>query len=89
VGKRYRLSGGGELVLNNAEFNALRRGPEIRKDIEARVNRVAAVAGDGFEASMWDGKQTARGSVVTGTFEARRKQAKEGNTLQRSLDAGR
>lgn len=87
----------GRVKWNLKGFAELRNSPEVLRDLEARASRVAAAAGKGFEAndSRWAGpgskgsRPRARTSVGTATMWARAKQAREGNTLQRALDAGR
>lgn len=71
-----------------AGFKKLRNSPEVKADLERRARAIAASAGSGFEVSSQGGKNRARASVITGTFEARREQAKS-NVLQRALDSGR
>lgn len=69
-------------------FEEIRRSPEMVADLERRTNAIAAVAGEGMEPSVIQGRTRARGSVITATAEARRNNA-ETNALIRGLDAGR
>lgn len=77
-----------KIKLNLKGFRALRNDPAVVADLERRARAVASAAGSGFEASAQKGKNRARASVITGTFEARREQAKT-NVLQRALNSGR
>lgn len=69
-------------------FEALRRAPGVAADVDARAYRVAQAAGPGHVPSPYEGLRRHRASVITTTYEARRKSARE-NHLLRSLDAGR
>lgn len=84
----YRLPRGAKLVLNKKQFVELMKSGPMKRDLLRRAKRVKESAGDGFEESVYDGKNRARASVITGTFAARRKQSKD-NVLQRALNAGR
>lgn len=70
------------------DFIALRHEPGVVADIDSRASRVAAAAGDGYEASSYGGAQRHRGSVMTKTPRAMVSNAKH-NTLLKALDAGR
>ena len=76
------------LKLNRSAVRELLRGAEIQADISARAERIAAAAGDGFEADHEVGRNRARSSVRTVTHEGRYLEATE-RTLTRSIDAGR
>ena len=72
---------------NVKAFRELRLESGVIADLEDRAERVAAAAGDGYEASAMAGKNRGRASVVTGDYAAMRDNAKH-QTLLRSLDAG-
>ena len=84
----YPLRNGGKLVLNKKAFVELMKSGEMQRDLMRRARKVKAAAGEGFEESVFVGKNRARASVITGTYAARRKQSKD-NILQRALYAGR
>lgn len=66
----------------------LRKSPEVLADMRARASRIAAQAGSGMEVDARQGKNRARASVITATFEARRREASS-RALTSSIDAGR
>lgn len=67
----------------------LLNGPVMQADLASRAARIASAAGEGFEAKPPErGRRRARVAVVTGTYEARLREAREG-VLMRALDAGR
>jgi hypothetical protein len=66
----------------------LLRSPEVRRDLERRARNIAAAAGPGFEADSEIGRNRARASVWTATFEAMAAEATD-RALTRSIDAGR
>ncbi len=74
--------------INSAAARALLNSAEVKADIARRAGAVAAGAGEGFEASVQEGKSRARASVITADVEAIRKNAKN-NTLLKNLDLGR
>lgn len=84
----YPLKNGGKLVLNKKAFVELMKSGEMQRHLLRRAQKVKAAAGDGFDESVFVGKNRARASVITATAEARRKQSKD-NILQRALYAGR
>lgn len=84
----YHLPRGAKLVLGKKQFVELMKSGPMKRDLLRRSKRVKESAGDGFEESVYDGKNRARASVITATFAARRKQSKD-NVLQRALNAGR
>lgn len=77
-----------KIELNSAGVKALLRSPEILADLRARAERIAAAAGEGFEADSMIGRSRARADVFTETFAARRAEA-TGRALTRAVDAGR
>lgn len=77
-----------QVKLNRKGVRDLLRSPEVRKDLERRARRIAAVAGDGMEAESDIGRNRARAAVFTASREARRAEASE-MALTRALDAGR
>lgn len=58
-----------------------------RVEVEEVGNNRSMVV-NGFEESVFVGKNRARASVITATYASRRKQSKD-NVLQRALYAGR
>lgn len=76
------------IELNSKGLRQLLRSPEVLADVEQRAQRIAAAAGEGFEASAKLGPNRARASVVTATAEAMLAEA-EDRALTRALDAGR
>ena len=56
--------------------------------IEDAVKRIAAAAGQGFEASVPHGKTRPHGVVKAATFKARRDTVRH-NALLKALNAGR
>lgn len=76
-------------VLDPAGFDALRKSAEMDAALAAVAARIAAAAGDGFEADpVTDGAHRGRTRVYTATYAARVRNARE-NTLLKALDAGR
>lgn len=74
--------------LNRKGVTVLLKSPEVKADLEARANRVANAAGEGFEVDSEVGPQRARASVRTVTFDAMKSEA-EDRALTRALDAAR
>jgi hypothetical protein len=60
----------------------------IKNDLKKRADRIAAAAGEGMESSVVIGRTRARSSVITGTYAARRAEARDA-ALTRAIDAGR
>jgi len=73
---------------NMAGFEAVRRLPGVAEDINRRAEAIATAAGDGYEASPYDGKTRHRASIFARTKRAQRDNAKN-NTLVKSVDHGR
>lgn len=69
-------------------FEEIRRSPDVVNELERRARAISLRAGDGYEASVQQGRTRARASVITTTAEARLENARR-NTLLRALDAGR
>lgn len=67
-------------------FRELRLEPAVQELINDGAEAIAARAGDGYEASLLDGKNRERASVITATFDAILDNARH-QTLLRSLDA--
>ena len=84
----YPLRNGGKLVLNKRAFVDLMKSGEMQRDLIRRARKVKQAAGEGFDDSVFVGKNRARASVITATYAARRRQSKD-NVLQRALYAGR
>lgn len=75
-------------MLNRAAVRELLRSPEVKANLEARAQRIAAAAGPGHETDSETGPNRARAAVFTATAEARHAEATTRN-LSRALDAGR
>lgn len=75
------------IKYNFKAFEHIRRLPAIEQDINNRAEKIAAHAGNGYQASPYAGKTRHRASVITTTYKAKRDNAKN-NTLIRSLHAG-
>jgi hypothetical protein len=76
------------LKVDRKAVKALLRSPEIRAELRARAGRIAAAAGDGFEARTSTGRTRARAVVITTDDVSRRAQA-EDRALSKALTAGR
>ena len=77
-----------KIVLNTKGVRELLRSAEVEADVKRRADRVAAAAGEGFEAEADRGPNPARASVRTVTPGAMVDEATN-HTLLRALDAGR
>ena len=71
-----------------AGFRALRTSPETVEMIKAKVDAVAAACGEGYEATVTQGRNRARGKVSAVEPKAMASNAKN-NTILRNLDAAR
>lgn len=71
-------------------FNAYRKSPEVRAEIERRTRAVSDAAGgeDDYPVEILENKNRVWGKVETGTWEAQEEEAAN-KTLTRALDAGR
>jgi hypothetical protein len=78
------------IEITPGAITALLKGPEVQADLRARVERIAAAAGDSedYEVDTRVGATRARASVRTASYAAMRDEAKN-RTLTRALDAGR
>lgn len=76
-----------KITWKMAGFKKLRKSPGVAADIASRAERIAAMAGEGYESSQVMGKTRARASVITASYKAQLDNAKH-NTLLRSLNAG-
>jgi hypothetical protein len=76
-----------KLKLNRKTARALLKDPDLEKHLLAEAERIAARAGDGFEASSMIGKTRARASVITADVAAIRSEAKFG-TLSKAAGGG-
>lgn len=74
--------------LNREGVRALLQSSEVQNDLARRARAIAAAAGPGHDVNVGKGAQRARAEVVTETFEAMAKEARDRN-LTRSVDAGR
>lgn len=78
-----------KIKYNRDAFRQIRLLPEVAADVHRRAERVAAAAGDGYEAFPTQApRNRARAAVVTTSMKAIRQNARQ-NTLLRALDAGR
>lgn len=77
-----------KIELNRAGVRVLLTGPEMQADLLARANRIAAAAGEGFEAETKVGANRAHATIRTATWAARRAEARD-RALTKALDAGR
>ena len=83
---------GTRVRLNIEGFVALRNDPGVVADLEARAQKVAETAGDGFStrpAETNTSRRTgrARVAVVTDTFEAMLSEVRD-HTLARAISGG-
>lgn len=67
-----------------AGFRELRLEPGVQNYIDQLAADIAARAGSGYEVSPWQGKNRARSSVYTATYDARYDNARN-QTLLRAL----
>lgn len=80
-----------KIVWRRGAFRELRSLPPVLAELEDRGRRIAAAAGDGYEASsarVTGGRGRGRVSVRTATSAARRREARD-HTLLKALGAGR
>ena len=77
-----------EVKLRPGAVRSLLRSPEMRRDLEQRADRIANAAGPGFESDSAVGRNRARATVWTDTFEARYAEATT-RDLTRAIDFGR
>lgn len=76
------------IEINADGVRELLRSQEVRDDLQRRAERIAAQAGEGYEADSSLSPKRARANVRTVTPEAMRDEAIN-HTLERALDAGR
>lgn len=74
--------------LNHDGVAELLKGVEVQADLLARGERIAAAAGPGHEVESFVGRNRARVTVRTETFEAMAAEAEDRN-LTRAFGAGR
>ena len=74
-----------KLVLHSREIDKFLKGPEMQKELGARVRRAAAAAGPGYKGEVNVGHSRALGIVVPATAEAEARNSRE-HTLMRSID---
>lgn len=77
-----------KITLNRAGVLALLRGPEMQAELKARAGRIAAAAGEGFEATTSVSATRAHATIRSATFAARAAEARD-RALTKALDAGR
>lgn len=75
-----------DVKLNRPGVSAVLKSQSVENAARARAERIARAAGPGYEASSTVGRNRARASVITGTYEARIDNQRR-NTLLRSLGA--
>lgn len=76
------------IEVNSEGIQSILKSDEVRELLRAKAERIAAAAGEGFEASSMIGKTRARASVITATRAARLAEATD-RTLTMAIDAGR
>lgn len=64
------------------------KGQDVQSDLARRASRIAAAAGEGFEAVVKPHRYTARAFVQSTGVEGDKREA-ESKVLTRALDAGR
>lgn len=74
--------------LNSEGIAELLKSTELQNELDRRAQRVAAAAGDGFEADTYIGRDRARSVVRATTAKALRAEAQD-RALTRALDAAR
>lgn len=72
----------------NRAYQQMLKSPEAQRIVRERAERIAAAAGDGYEAVQSPPRKRARAAVVTTSAASIRDNA-QNNTIVRSLDAGR
>lgn len=75
------------LKLSRKAVRDLLKDPGLEKHLLAQAERIAARAGTGFKASSMIGRNRARASVITDTFQAMHSEAKHG-TLSKAAAGG-
>lgn len=75
------------LKLSRKAVRDLLKDPALEKHLLAEAEAIAARAGDGFTASSMIGRNRARASVITDSFQAMRSEAKFG-TLSKAAGGG-
>jgi tRNA A37 threonylcarbamoyltransferase TsaD len=76
------------MKLNTAAVGRLLKSEAVKRDLQARADRIAAAAGPGMDSTVVEGTNRARAFVTTGTFKARFAEATT-RRLTRAIDAGR
>ena len=76
------------LELDDSGIKALLKSEGVRREIQRRVDNVAAAAGEGMKSQTYTGRDRVRGMVWTSTPAARRAEA-ERRSLTRAMDAAR
>jgi len=83
--------GGSQVKIryNNRFFDATRKSAEVQRLLVERASRIRDGCGEGYAVDLdASGRVSARSSVYTQTFRARRDNAKY-NTILRNVDRGR
>lgn len=78
----------GKFVRNDKGVAKVLKSDAVARDIRARAERIAAAAGDGFEASVVVGRNRIHGSVISRTRKAAKAEEKR-RALSRAVDSGR
>lgn len=76
------------VVLHNDGFDQLRRSSGVVDDLKQRAGRVQGAAGDGFAIEDNSGAKRSRITVITDSYAAKRRQARDA-VLERAIDAAR
>lgn len=82
------MAGSVKIKLISSGVKTLLRSHAVKKDLEARANRIAAAAGPGMAVASTYGRTRALAMVYTDTPEAMAAEASE-RRLTRAIDAGR
>ena len=77
-----------KVKINSAGARAVLKSAGGQADLDARADRIAAVAGSGYKASTYPWRTRGRSSVITGTWSAMRDNSRN-QTLLRAVNAGR
>ena len=69
-------------------FKDIRKSPEMEAVLQKAIDEMLNELGDGYEGDVEQGRERARGGVVTASAEAKRENARD-NTLLRALAKAR
>lgn len=76
------------IELDSQGIEQLLRSQEVGQDLQRRADAVAAAAGEGVRARVYQGRDRVRAQVWTATAAAKKAEA-EDRTLLKALDAAR